>query len=131
MKISCGQSHLNASETVNQEIVYTGGLLHIAYSGGSRNKERGRCTQQVLLIIHKNTPFRAFSVIISHARVQSTTADCSGMVCSGLSAFGNSIVRLATVTGVSSVSSERGGARQARHYMDPPLAYNTSIVQNH
>ena len=43
------------------------------------------------------------------------------MVCSGLSVFGNSIVRLATVTGVSSVSSERGGARQARHYMDPPL----------
>ena len=48
------------------------------------------------------------------------------MVCSGLSVFGNSIVRLATVTGVSSVSSERGGARQARHYMDPPLRFATS-----
>ena len=65
--------------------------------------------------------FGVFSVIVSRTKVQSTAADCSGMVCSGLSVFGNSIVRLATVTGVSSVSSERGGARQARHYMDPPL----------
>ena len=33
---------------------------------------------------------------------------------SGLSVFGNRTVRLATVTRVSSVSSERGGA--TRHY---------------
>ena len=43
------------------------------------------------------------------------------MVCYGLSVFGNSIVRLVMVTGVSSVSSKWGGAHQARHYMDPPL----------
>ena len=61
------------------------------------------------------------SAFFGHCFVQSTAADFSGMVCTGLSVFGNSIVRLATVTGVSSVSSERGGARQARHYMDPPL----------
>ena len=89
-------------------------------SGGSRNKERERRTQQISLIIHKNTEYAIFCHF-SHAKVQSTAADCSGMVCSSLSVFGNSIVRLATVTGVSSVSSERGGARQARHYMDPPL----------
>ena len=72
--------------------------------------------------------FGAFSVIVSRTKVQSTAADCSGMVCSGLSVFGNSIVRLATVTGVSSVSSERGGARQARHYMDPPLGENSRMA---
>ena len=78
-------------------------------SGGSRNKES---TQQILLIIHKNTLFREFFGYFSHAciLVQSTAADCSGMVCSSLSVFGNSIVWLATVIGVSSVSSERGGA---------------------
>ena len=57
-----------------------------ANSGGSRNKERARRTQQmqmqILLIIHKNTPFRAFFAYFSHAKVQSTAADCSGMVCS-------------------------------------------------
>ena len=46
------------------------------------------------------------------------------MVWNGLSVFGNGIVRLATVTGVSSVSSERGGARQARHY---PLALESNV----
>ena len=33
-----------------------------------------------------------FSVIVSHTKVQSTAADSSGIVCSGLSVFGNSIV---------------------------------------
>ena len=72
-----------------------------------------RRTQQLLLIIHNIRHlgrFLRFSVIVSHAKVQTTAADYSGMVWNGLSVFGNSIVRLATVTGVSSVSSERVGA---------------------
>ena len=89
-------------------------------------------TQQISLIIHKNTPFRAFFGYFSHAKVQSMAEDCSGMVCSSmecssLSVFGNSIVRLATITGVSSVPSERGGARQVRHYVDPPLTKYVTI----
>ena len=37
------------------------GYINVDPSGGSRNKERGRRTQQISLIIHNNTPFRAFS----------------------------------------------------------------------
>ena len=73
-------------------------------SGRSRNKEKGRRMQkfeQILLIIQS---IHHLSVTVCMA------ANCSGMVCSDLSIFGNYTVRLVTAIRVSRVSYERGGA---------------------
>ena len=92
-------------------------------------KGEGACSKPHELFIrtHHLGHFWRFLVIVSHTKVQSMVADFSGMMCSGLGVFGNSIIRLATVTGVSSVSSERGGACQARHHMDPPLGIDFKV----